>query len=123
AIRMSDGRPILILGANGQIGHAVAEGLAFAAPVRVARSDLDLEDHKAIRRFVRDRNPGVVVNAAAYTAVDEAESDRGRCFAINAEAPQVLAEETRKCGALLVHYSTDYVFDGRKATPYKETDA
>jgi dTDP-4-dehydrorhamnose reductase len=120
---MSDGRPILILGANGQIGHAVAGALSIDSVIRVHRSDLGLENHDAIRRFIRDRNPRVVVNAAAYTAVDEAESDRGRCFAINAAAPQVLAEEVKACDALLIHYSTDYVFGGRKATPYVETDA
>jgi len=87
------------------------------------QSDLDLRDAERIREAVRAASPDVIVNAAAYTAVDKAESDRDTAFAINAAAPGVLADEAKRKGVLLVHYSTDYVFDGAKATPYVEDDA
>ena len=86
------------------------------------RATLDLADGKAIAAAVRDAKPALILNAAAYTAVDKAESDEAAATAVNATAPGILAEEARRCGALLVHYSTDYVFDGRKRAPYVETD-
>jgi dTDP-4-dehydrorhamnose reductase len=86
------------------------------------RSELDLSDADAIRTTVRDVRPAFIVNAAAYTAVDRAESDAVTCAAINAEAPRVLAEEAARLGAPMVHYSTDYVFDGSKRAPYREDD-
>src|SRR5205085_2197039 len=76
----------------------------------------------SIRRWVRDTNPRVIINAAAYTAVDKAESEPDRAMQINGVAPGILAEEAKKTGALLVHYSTDYIFDGSKKDPYVETD-
>jgi len=86
------------------------------------RATLDLADPDAIRRAVREAKPGVIVNAAAYTAVDKAESEPGLALRINGEAPGILAAEAARAGALLVHYSTDYVFDGAKDAPYVEDD-
>jgi dTDP-4-dehydrorhamnose reductase len=85
-------------------------------------SDVDLADAEGIRKWVRDTAPTIVVNAAGYTAVDKAESEPDRAMRVNGVAPGILAEEARRIGALLVHYSTDYVFDGAKAGPYVEED-
>ena len=93
---------------------------ALGDVVAVGRETLDLADADAIRATVRELRPAIIVNAAAYTKVDAAESDRQAAFAINAEAPAVLAEEAERIGALLVHYSTDYVFDGSAHSPYAE---
>jgi dTDP-4-dehydrorhamnose reductase len=87
------------------------------------RFGLDLADTPPLVATVRALQPEVIVNAAAYTAVDKAETERDLAFAVNATAPRVLAEEAKRIGALLVHYSTDYVFDGGKADPYVEEDA
>jgi len=106
-------RPILLIGGNGQIGwelHRLLQPLA--AVVAPARSALDLGNADTIRRTVRDVLPGLVINAAAYTNVDAAEENEAEAMAINAVAPGVLAEECRRIGAALIHYSTDYVFDG-----------
>jgi dTDP-4-dehydrorhamnose reductase len=84
---------------------------------------LDLADGDAIRRAVREAKPDVIVNAAAYTAVDKAESEPALALQINGVAPGILAEEAKRGGALLVHYSTDYIFDGAKRSPYVEDDA
>lgn len=114
---------ILVTGAAGQIGYEAVRQLArHGEVVGLTRGDLDLTDSAAIRETVRRLRPRVIVNAAAYTAVDRAEAERDLASAINADAPAVLAEEARKLGALLVHYSTDYVYDGRKGSPYVETD-
>ncbi|MGB9433594.1 MAG: dTDP-4-dehydrorhamnose reductase, partial [Candidatus Acidiferrum sp.] len=86
------------------------------------RHELDLLDANSIRRAVREIRPELIVNAAAYTAVDAAESQEADAYGINANAPAVFAEEAKKIGAKIVHYSTDYVFDGLKRTPYEETD-
>lgn len=86
------------------------------------RTTLDLADSDVVRHAVRDTRPGVIVNAAAYTAVDKAEDERERATQVNAIAPGVLGEEAKRLGALLVHYSTDYVFDGNKRAPYTEDD-
>ena len=83
---------------------------------------LDLADPDAIRSVVQAFKPGIIVNAAAYTAVDRAESEQQAAFAVNARAPGILAEQARQLGALLIHYSTDYVFDGTKVAPYTEDD-
>jgi dTDP-4-dehydrorhamnose reductase len=85
--------------------------------------EIDLTDGGSISKWVRDTSPAVVVNAAAYTAVDKAESEPERCHQINGIAPGMLAEEAKRAGALLLHYSTDYVFDGTKNSPYVETDS
>ena len=115
---------ILLTGRNGQVGWELERALAPLGEVIAAdRAMLDLADAEAIRRTVRETEPDVVVNAAAYTAVDRAESEPETALRINGAAPGVLAEEARRHGALLVHYSTDYVFDGTKATPYVEEDS
>lgn len=120
---MSDAPLILLTGADGQIGWRLRAALApLGRVVPATRAGLDLGDPKAVRSRVRELRPRAVVNAAAYTAVDRAEEEREAAFRINAEAPGVLAEEARRAGALLVHYSTDYVFDGRKREPYREED-
>jgi len=86
------------------------------------RQALDLLDSDNLRRIVRDVRPQLIVNTAAYTAVDQAETEEARAGAVNSEAPEVLAQEAKKIGAALVLYSTDYVFDGSKRSPYEETD-
>lgn len=115
---------ILVTGGSGQVGYELVRALAPLGKVVAPSSrELDLADPAGIRTAVRAIAPGVIVNAAAYTNVDRAENDRDRCFAINAGAPRILAEEAQRLGAALVHYSTDYVFDGAKRTPYTEDDA
>jgi dTDP-4-dehydrorhamnose reductase len=115
---------ILLTGANGQVGFELRRTLAPLGEVHAFdRADLDLADTPAVVRTFRRVRPGLVVNAAAYTAVDKAESEPDLAHAINARAPQVLAEESRRTGAVLVHYSTDYVFDGSKREPWREDDA
>jgi len=114
---------ILLTGRNGQVGWELERKLApLGEVIATDRATLDLADPDAIRRVVRETNPDVIVNAAAYTAVDKAESEPELAMRINGIAPGVLAEEAKRLGALLVHYSTDYVFDGEKATPYVEDD-
>ena len=114
---------ILLTGANGQVGWELQRLFpAIADVVATDRSGLDLGDEDSIRRAVRAAEPDVIFNAAAYTAVDRAEREADQAFRINAVAPGILAEEGKRCGALLVHYSTDYVFDGAKRAPYVETD-
>jgi len=113
--------PILITGAQGQVGLALTRALQGLAPiVALDRAELDLADADAIRRVVRELCPSVIVNAAAYTAVDRAETDEQAAQCINAKAPGVLAEEAKRLNALLVHYSTDYVFDGHGDAPFAE---
>jgi dTDP-4-dehydrorhamnose reductase len=121
---MTADRPrILLSGATGQLGGELRETLARVGTVIApSRAELDLTDEATLRQVIRSVRPDVLVNAAAYTAVDRAETDRERCALINAVAPGVLAEETARLGALLVHYSTDYVFDGTLARPYTESD-
>lgn len=115
---------ILLTGRNGQVGWELERVLPPIGEVIAAdRTTLDLADSDMVRRAVRDTKPGVLVNAAAYTAVDKAEDERERATQVNATAPGVLGEEAKRLGALLVHYSTDYVFDGNKRAPYTEDDA
>lgn len=115
---------LLLFGGNGQVGRALQSGGTLAEELTVAtRHECDLTDAESVRTLVRRVRPDVIVNAAAYTAVDKAESDRECCFAVNARAPEAMAAEARALGARLVHYSTDYVFDGTKTTPYAEEDA
>ena len=114
---------ILLTGANGQVGHELRATLAPLGPVVAStRETLDLTDEAAIRAAVRAAQPQVIVNAAAYTAVDAAERDEAACAWLNTEVPRILAEEAERCGAWLVHYSTDYVFDGTGRQPYRESD-
>jgi len=115
---------ILLTGANGQVGFELRRTLAPLGEVHAFdRSSLDLADTPAVAKAFRRVRPALVVNAAAYTAVDKAESEPELAHAINARAPRVLAEESRRAGAVLVHYSTDYVFDGSKREPWREDDA
>lgn len=115
---------ILLTGRDGQVGWELERVLpALGEVVATDRTTLDLADPQAIRRFVATTKPQIIVNAAAYTAVDKAETEREVATQVNALAPGVLADEARRAGALLVHYSTDYVFDGKKRSPYTEDDA
>jgi dTDP-4-dehydrorhamnose reductase len=115
---------ILLIGKTGQIGRDLNSLLPSLGDfTAVDRSQLDLSRAQQISETVRSIRPTLIVNAAAYTAVDRAESEHAAAHAVNAEAPGILAEEAAKCGALLVHYSTDYVFDGTSRTAYVEGDA
>lgn len=114
---------ILILGKQGQVAWELQVTLATLGNVTVLGSqELDLANPDRIRDRVRQIQPDIIVNAAAYTAVDKAENEPDLCMSINATAPGILAELAREFQALLVHYSTDYVFDGTKTSPYLETD-
>ncbi|MEQ1545165.1 dTDP-4-dehydrorhamnose reductase [Methyloglobulus sp.] len=115
---------ILLTGATGQVGWELARTLLpLGEVIAVNRTQADLADLTSLIAVIQHHKPDVIVNPAAYTAVDKAETEQALAFLINAEAPGVLAEEAKKIGALLVHYSTDYVFDGTKSTPYTETDS
>ena len=115
---------ILLTGRSGQVGWELERSLAPLGQVTASDlATLDLADADATRRAVRAAKPDVIVNAAAYTAGTRRRVERDLAHAINATAVGVLAEETKRLGALLVHYSTDYVFDGTKGTPYVEDDA
>lgn len=115
---------ILLTGINGQVGWELRRTLCpLGRVVAVDRKELDLADPDAIHAKVRALSPKLIVNPAAYTAVDRAEHEPDQARAINAIAPGVLAEAAKGCGAILVHYSTDYVFDGSKVGPYVEDDA
>jgi dTDP-4-dehydrorhamnose reductase len=114
---------ILLIGKIGQVGWELRRTLAPMGRLTcVDFPEIDLTDANSIRRWVRDARPDIVINAAAYTAVDKAESEPDKAMQINGVAPGILAEEAKASGALMVHYSTDYVFDGTKTTPYLETD-
>lgn len=114
---------ILLTGKNGQVGWELQRSLATLGKIwAYDRQELDLLDRDALRHAIRDIKPDLIVNAAAYTAVDKAEVEQEAAYAINAVAPAIMAEEAKKCGALFVHYSTDYVFDGTAQRPYGETD-
>lgn len=115
--------PILLTGVNGQVGYELLQTLAPLGKVMsVTREQLDLTNQEAIRCLIRETKPSVIVNPAAYTAVDKAESESELVFAINAHAPGIMAEEAARLNATLIHYSTDYVFDGSKTSPYIESD-
>ncbi|HET7136680.1 MAG TPA: sugar nucleotide-binding protein, partial [Casimicrobiaceae bacterium] len=112
---------ILLTGASGQLGRELAKWVRSVGDcIACDRATLDLADHAAIAAKVRSVAPDVIINAAAYTAVDRAEDERDKAFAINAHAVGVLADEAKRANALLVHYSTDYVFDGEREHPYDE---
>ena len=115
---------ILLFGKDGQIGRELQRTLPpFGEIIAPPRSEIDFADADALRAVVQVHAPDVIVNAAAYTAVDQAESDEASAFRVNAEAVEVLARYARYNGSLLVHYSTDYVFDGTKSGAYAELDA
>ncbi|AJZ59366.1 dTDP-4-dehydrorhamnose reductase [Paraburkholderia fungorum] len=115
---------ILLTGVNGQVGFELARSLqGLGKVVALDRRVLDLADLDQVRRVVREVKPGLIVNPAAHTAVDKAETDIEAAMRLNAETPGALAEEAKRLGAALVHYSTDYVFDGTKDGAYVESDA
>ncbi len=116
-------RRILLTGKNGQVGWELQRTLAALGEViTLDRHGMDLANPDSIRRVVREIKPALIINAAAYTAVDKAETEPELAMAINGTAPGVLAEEAKRLGAGIVHYSTDYVFDGSKNTSYIEED-
>lgn len=115
---------ILLTGKNGQIGRELGRLLPQVGEVTaLERQQLDLSRPDEIRRAFQTFRPALIVNAAAYTAVDKAETDEETARSVNADAVAIMAEEAKKIGASIVHYSTDYVFDGLKTTPYDENDA
>ncbi len=114
---------ILLTGKTGQLGWELQRTLApLGHVVALDRLQMDLSSPDSIRKAIRDISPDIIVNAAGCTAVDKAESEAGLAMQVNAIAPGVMAEEAKRLNALLVHYSTDYVFDGRKPEPYAEED-
>ena len=114
---------VLVTGARGQVGAEVVRALEGRVEVVAHdRASLDLANPDAIRERIREASPQIIVNAGAYTAVDRAETEADMAHAVNAVAPGIIAEEAKRANALLVHYSTDYVFDGTKSSPYVETD-
>jgi dTDP-4-dehydrorhamnose reductase len=115
---------ILITGKNGQVGWELLRSLSsFGQVIALDSGEMDLADPDAIRRTIRNVSPDIIINPAAYTAVDKAEGDTELAMAVNGIAPGILAEEALRLDAKLVHYSTDYVFDGSKLAPYTEDDA
>lgn len=114
---------ILLTGKDGQVGWELQRSLAPLGKVwAYDRHGLDLHHPEAIRNAIREVKPDIIINAAAYTAVDKAEEEEAAAHAINAIAPGIMAEEAKKCGAIFVHYSTDYVFNGSSKKPYLEND-
>lgn len=115
---------ITIVGKTGQICSDLQRGFGtFGNVQNIGRPELDLADLDAVRSILRSAKPDLLINAAAYTAVDQAESEPALAMRINGEAPAVMAEFMKKIGGLFIHYSTDYVFDGAKASPYVELDS
>ncbi len=114
---------ILLLGANGQVGWQLRRSLMPLSEVKICtRSEADLENHTQIKELIQNYKPSVIVNASAYTAVDKAEKEPEKAESINSTALETLANEAKNLNALLVHYSTDYIFDGKKRESYTETD-
>jgi dTDP-4-dehydrorhamnose reductase len=115
---------ILLTGATGQVGGELLETLKpLGEVIAPARAEMDLADAASVRETIRAVRPRWIVNSGAYTAVDKAESEPELAYAINAEAVRVMGEEARAIGAGIIHFSTDYVFDGSAKAPYRETDA
>jgi len=114
---------ILLLGANGQVGWELQRSLAPLGALKVCgRTEADLEDLISLKKLIRQYAPEIIVNAAAYTAVDRAEEEQAKADLINHQAVALLANEAKQLNAWLIHYSTDYVFDGTKTDSYLETD-
>jgi dTDP-4-dehydrorhamnose reductase len=117
-------KQILLIGKNGQLGWELHRSLATLGELTaVDYPEIDLKYQETCRELIRKIKPNIIVNAAAYTAVDKAETEQEKAWTINAVAPGVMAEEARRLKAVFVHYSTDYVFDGKKGTSYTEEDA
>jgi dTDP-4-dehydrorhamnose reductase len=120
----SEQRTVLVTGINGQVGFELVRSLqGLGNVVALDRQRFDLANFDQIRGVIRELKPALIVNPAAYTAVDLAEKEREIAMRINGEAPGVIAEEAKKIGAPMLHFSTDYVFNGAKGSPYVETDA
>lgn len=116
-------KKILVTGVLGQVGYELQRSLQpFGQVIGIDKDEMDLTNPHSIRKFVRDLKPDIIVNPAAYTAVDLAEKETKICMAINKDAALVLAEEAKALNAWLLHYSTDYVFDGKSTVPYLEDD-
>ena len=114
---------ILLTGSSGQLGQGLLPRVQKIGQVWAPlRSEFDLSHPEGLRSRIREFAPDLIVNAGAYTAVDRAEDEVDLCMRVNAEAPRVLAEESSRLGVAMIHYSTDYVFDGKKAEPYTEQD-
>jgi len=114
----------LLIGSNGQLGKELQKILpSYGNLISVERPTIDLAQPDTLRNVIRSKQPQIIINAAAYTAVDKAESEPELASAINAIAPLIIAQESQKLGACLIHLSTDYVFDGNGCSPYQETDA
>ena len=114
---------ILVLGKNGQVGQALQDVLSNKVNLHAFDSiDADLTDEGKLRQIIQDIKPAVIVNAAAYTAVDRAETEEALAFKVNARGPQISGEEATTIGAAVIHFSSDYVFDGTKEGAYMETD-
>lgn len=116
-------KTVLIFGRTGQIGWELQQVLpTLGKVVALGRSEIDLANPEAIRQVIRDLSPQIIVNAAAYTTVDKAESEQEIALTLNGKAPAVMAEEAKRLGSIFVHYSTDYVYDGESQRPYLESD-
>ncbi len=114
---------VLLFGKNGQVGHELSRSLQpLGEVITYGREEADFSNPESLRVIIQKERPGIIVDAAAYTAVDKAEEEENLALAINSESTKVLAEEALKANSLLVHYSTDYVFDGTGNKPYLETD-
>lgn len=114
---------ILVAGSSGQVGWELLSTLApLGTIIALDRKRMDLANPDSIRQAIRDAKPEIIVNAAGYTAVDQAESEPGLALQVNGVAPGIMAEEAKRLGAILIHYSTDYVFDGELTRPYTEND-
>ena len=115
---------ILVTGVNGQVGHELLLVLtALGEVIGLTRQQLDLTQTEQIWQVLNHHQPTIIVNPAAYTAVDKAESDSATAYQVNHDAPHIMAQWAAQHDALLIHYSTDYVFDGTKESPYLEHDA
>lgn len=116
-------KSILLIGSKGQVGKELQQILpSYGDIISVERPTVDLAQPDTLRNVIRSKQPQIIINAAAYTAVDKAESEPELAIAINATAPLIIAQESQKLGAFLIHISTDYVFDGNRYRPYQETD-
>ncbi len=116
-------KKILLTGIHGQVGHALQQTLVKDQVIALSREQCDLSQPAQIRALIQQYKPDIIINPAAYTAVDKAETEINLAYAINATAPEVMAEEAKKLGARFIHFSTDYVFDGTQSQAYKESDA
>jgi dTDP-4-dehydrorhamnose reductase len=116
-------KSILLIGSNGQVGTELQNFLSSNYQViAVTRPQIDLTQTDNLRQIIRETQPEIIINAAAYTAVDKAETEPELATAINTTAPQIIAEESQKLGSFLIHFSTDYVFNGNSNYPYQESD-